>query len=87
MLDAAFGCRPCGFRYILKQRAVLVIRHPFRSLQKCAAKDSSSFCVELESSIFGESAFMVSEVSELSKVPKAPYLELLKSFKVHEKLA
>jgi hypothetical protein len=60
MLDAAFGCRPCGFRYILKQRAVLVIRHPFRSLQKCAAKDSSSFCVELESSIFGESAFMVS---------------------------
>jgi len=61
MLDAAFGCRPCGFRYILKQRAVLVIRHPFRSLQKCAAKDSSSFCVELESSIFGESAFMVSE--------------------------
>lgn len=43
-----------------------MIRHPFRSLQKCAAKDSSSFCVELESSIFGESAFMVSEVSELS---------------------
>lgn len=39
-----------------------MIRHPFRSLQKCAAKDSSSFCVELESSTFGESAFMVSEV-------------------------
>jgi hypothetical protein len=81
MLDAAFGCRPSGFRYILKQRAVLVIRHPFRSLQKCAAKDSSSFCVELEPSIFGESAFMVSEALQ----PNRP--ELLKSFKVHEKLA
>ena len=53
--DAAFGCRRFGFRHILEQRAVLVIRHPFRSLQKCAAKDSSSFCVELGSSIFGES--------------------------------
>lgn len=82
MLDAAFGCRPFGFRYILKQRAVLVIRHPFRSLQKCAAKDSSSFCVELESSIFGESAFMTPAVLLQSGRP-----ELLKSFKVHEKLA